>query len=143
MRVSGNGPSCQTPNHKSACPGGTEFPGIHSNYLLLYRGFGATYYRGGGFPSGSVGKKICLQGRRHSRHRFDPWVRKIPWRKWQPTPVFFPGDSHGQRSLVCYSPWGFGAGGVHTAKASRGESSFRGKGSAPGCIPKLVLPRPD
>ena len=32
---------------------------------------------------------------------------------------------------------------VHTAKASRGESSFRGKGSAPGCIPKLVLPRPD
>ena len=106
MRVSGNGPSCQTPNHKSACPGGTEFPGIHSNYLLLYRGFGATYYRGGGFPSGSVGKKICLQGRRHSRHRFDPWVRKIPWRKWQPTPVFFPGDSHGQRSLVCYSPWG-------------------------------------
>ena len=35
------------------------------------------------------------------------------------------------------------AGGVHTAKASRGESSFRGKGSAPGCIPKLVLPRPD
>ena len=36
-----------------------------------------------------------------------------------------------------------GAGGVHTAKASRGESSFRGKGSAPGCIPKLVLPRPD
>ena len=32
---------------------------------------------------------------------------------------------------------------MHTAKASRGESSFRGKGSAPGCIPKLVLPRPD
>ena len=38
---------------------------------------------------------------------------------------------------------GLGAGGVHTAKASRGESSFRGKGSAPGCIPKLGLPRPD
>ena len=38
---------------------------------------------------------------------------------------------------------GLGAGGVHPAKASRGESSFRGKGSAPGCIPKLVLPRPD
>ena len=32
---------------------------------------------------------------------------------------------------------------LYTAKASRGESSFRGKGSAPGCIPKLVLPRPD
>ena len=34
-------------------------------------------------------------------------VGKIPWRrKWQPTPVFLPGESHGQRSLVCYSPWG-------------------------------------
>ena len=38
---------------------------------------------------------------------FDTWVRKIPWRrKWQPTPVFLPGESHGQRSLVGYSPWG-------------------------------------
>ena len=36
-----------------------------------------------------------------------PEVRKIPWRrKWQPTPVFLPGKSHGQRSLVGYSPWG-------------------------------------
>ena len=35
------------------------------------------------------------------------WVRKISWRwKWQPTPVFLPGISHGQRSLVCYSPLG-------------------------------------
>ena len=39
--------------------------------------------------------------------RFDPWVGKIPWsRAWQPTPVFLPGDSHGQRSLAGYSPWG-------------------------------------
>ena len=37
----------------------------------------------------------------------DPWVRKIPWRRaWQPTPVFLPEESHGQRSLVGYSPWG-------------------------------------
>ena len=35
------------------------------------------------------------------RHRFDPWVEKIPWRrKRQPTPVFLPKESHGQRSLV-------------------------------------------
>ena len=35
------------------------------------------------------------------RHRFNPWVRKIPWRKaWQPTPVFLPGKSHGQRRLA-------------------------------------------
>ena len=39
--------------------------------------------------------------------RFDPWVGKIPWRrKWQPTPVFLPGESYGQRSMVGYSPWG-------------------------------------
>ena len=37
----------------------------------------------------------------------DPWVRKIPWRrKWQPTPVFLPKMSWGERSLVGYSPWG-------------------------------------
>ena len=37
---------------------------------------------------------------------FDPWVRKIPWRrKWRPSPVFLPGEAHGQRSLVGYSPW--------------------------------------
>ena len=38
------------------------------------------------------------------RCRLDPWVGKIPWRrKWQPTPVFLPEESHGQRSLVGYS----------------------------------------
>jgi len=41
------------------------------------------------------------------RCRLDPWVGKIPWSgKRQPTPVFLPGESHGQRSLVGYSPWG-------------------------------------
>ena len=40
------------------------------------------------------------------RHRFDPWVGKIRWRrKWQPTQIFLPGGSYGQRSLVGYSPW--------------------------------------
>ena len=48
--------------------------------------------------------RICLQCRRPG---FDPWVRKIPWRReWQPTPGFSPGESHGQRSLVGYSPRG-------------------------------------
>ena len=52
------------------------------------------------------GKKSACQCRRCRRHGFDPWVRKIPWRKqWLPTPVFLPGESHGQRSLVDYSPW--------------------------------------
>ena len=41
------------------------------------------------------------------RSRFDPWVGKSPWRReWLPTPVFLPGEFHGQRSLVGYSPWG-------------------------------------
>ena len=39
--------------------------------------------------------------------QFNPWVRKIPWRReWQSTPVFLPGESHGQRRLAGYSPWG-------------------------------------
>ena len=47
---------------------------------------------------------VCLQYR---RPRFDPWIGKISWRrKWQPTPVFLPGESQGRRSLVGYSPWG-------------------------------------
>ena len=37
----------------------------------------------------------------------DSWAGEIPWsRKWQPTPVYLPGKSHGQRSLVGYSPQG-------------------------------------
>jgi len=37
---------------------------------------------------------------------FDPWAGKILWRReWQLTAVFLPGESHGQRSLVGYSPW--------------------------------------
>ena len=57
------------------------------------------------FPGGSDGKvPACLQC---GRPRFDPSVGKIPWRrKWHPTPVFLPGESHGWRSLVGYSPWG-------------------------------------
>ena len=51
-------------------------------------------------------KKKKKIGQWYRRPRFYPWVGKIPWRsKWQPTPVFLPGKSHGQRSLVGYSPW--------------------------------------
>ena len=50
------------------------------------------------------GKEPACQCR---RHRFDSWVGKIPWRrKWQPTPIFLPGESHRQRSLEGYRPWG-------------------------------------
>ena len=43
-------------------------------------------------------QRFCLQCR---RHKFNPWVGKIPWsRKWQLTPVFLPGKFHGERSVV-------------------------------------------
>ena len=55
-----------------------------------------------GFPGG---KEPTCQCR---RCRFDPQVRKIPWRrKWQPTQIFLPGEPRRQRSLPGYSPWGF------------------------------------
>ena len=58
------------------------------------------------FPDGAGGKEHTCQCR-CKRHRFDPWDGKIPWRRaWQPTPIFLPGESHRQRSLVGYSPWG-------------------------------------
>ena len=58
----------------------------------------------GGFPGGTSGKEPTCQCRRHKRCGFDPWVRKIPWRRaQQPTPVFLPGESHGHRSLAGYS----------------------------------------
>ena len=53
----------------------------------------------GGFPGGAGGKERDVG--------LIPAVGKIPWRRaWQPTPVFLPGESHGQRSLAGYSPWG-------------------------------------
>ena len=49
------------------------------------------------------GKESACQCKRCKRWKFDPWVGR---RKWHPTPVFFPGKSHGQRSLAGYNPWG-------------------------------------
>ena len=57
-----------------------------------------------GFQGGTSGKESTYQIRRFERHSFDPWIRKILWsRAWQPTPVFLPGESHGQRNLI--GPW--------------------------------------
>ena len=60
-----------------------------------------------GLPWWLSSKESACQCRRPKRQGLDPWVRKIPWRRaQQPTPVFLLGESHGQRSLVGYSPWG-------------------------------------
>ena len=59
-------------------------------------------------PRWLSGWRVCLQCRRHRRRGFSPWVGKIRWRReWQPTPVYLPGESFGQRSLVSSSPWGY------------------------------------
>ena len=57
-----------------------------------------------GFPGGSVVKNPPIMC---SSCEFNPWVGKILWRrKWQPAPVFLPGEFHGLKSLAGYSPWG-------------------------------------
>ena len=44
---------------------------------------------------------------KESTYNAETWVGKIPWRReWLPTPAFLPGEFHGQRILVGYSPWG-------------------------------------
>ena len=54
-----------------------------------------------------VVRNLPASAGRCKRPTFDPWVGKIPWRRaWQPTTVFLPAESHGQRSLVGYSPKG-------------------------------------
>ena len=58
-----------------------------------------------GFPGDSDDKESACQCWRCRKLVFDPWVRKIFWRrKWQPAQVFLPGESHWQWSLVGYSP---------------------------------------
>ena len=66
-------------------------------YVFIYIGFlGCTSDKG-----------LTCQCRRCEGRGFHPWVRTIPWRSaWQPTPVFLPGESQGQRSLAGCSPHG-------------------------------------
>ena len=65
-----------------------------STYLTFYASQVAT-----------SGKESACQCKRYKRCGFDSWVGKIWRREWPLTPVFLPGESHGQKSLVGYSPW--------------------------------------
>ena len=81
-------------------------------------------------PRWFSGKESTCQCRRCG---FDPWVGKIAWRrKWQLTPVFLPAKSHGQRSLVVYSPKGRKESDTteHTHKTQ--ADSIPGSGESPG-----------
>ena len=103
-------------------------PYSHHTHVRLV----SAYYVAGMVSGGASGKDSACQNRRlwfypwirkipwrraqlsgkepacqRKRLRFYPWIRKIPWRRaQQPTPVFLPGESHGQKSLARYSPWG-------------------------------------
>ena len=73
-----------------------------------------------------------MQCRRHRRWGFNPWIGKISWRRaWQPTLVFLPGESHGQKSVMGYSPWGRResdmTGAIEYKIASRSWQGMRGK----------------
>ena len=86
--------SCPTLSDPMDCsPPGSSVHGIFQARVLEW-----------GFKVFWVGKEsACNAG----DPGFDPWVGTIPWRRaWQPAPVFLPGESHGQRSLAGYSPWG-------------------------------------
>ena len=75
-----------------------------NKYLLIIQSKGETKYPHifGSFPGGSDGKESAGNV---GDSGFNPWVGKIPWRRaWQPIPVFLPGKSHGQSSLVGYGP---------------------------------------
>ena len=62
-------------------------------------------YREGPSQMALVIKNPPANAGRRKTHRSHPWVGKMPWRRAQPpTPVFLPGESHGQRSLVGCSP---------------------------------------
>ena len=75
---------------------------IYFIYSSVYIGLPWCVYMG--FPGGVSGKEPVCQCRRHRRHRFNPWVGKIPWwRKWQPTSLFLPGKI----------PWTERPGGLH------------------------------
>ena len=68
---------------------------------------------------GASGKEPICKRRRRKRCRFNRWVRRVPWwRVRHPTPVFLRGESHGQRSLVGYSPQDCRVGHNRTTKHS-------------------------
>ena len=97
-------------------------------------------------PYGLSSKELACECR---RYRFNAWVRKILWRrKWQPTRVFSPGNSHGQRSLEGYSPWGCKRVGHDlvtkqqpdwTNPSKRSLSAYMGTCCSECCCPRYIL----
>ena len=83
----------------STQPTSTQILHMQINYLL-------DLLKLGGFPVGRVVKNLPVnRGDEQEASPIAPCVVKIPWRKWQPTPIFLPGEAHGQMSLASYRPW--------------------------------------
>ena len=85
-------------------PGDLPNSGIKPGSLMSY-----LHWQAGSlplsFPGGAVVNNLPANAGKTQRGWFNPWAGKIPWRRaWQPTPVFLPGESHGQRSLAGYGP---------------------------------------
>ena len=90
-----------------------------------------------GIPWWLSGKESTCQCRRCG---FNPWVGKTHWRrKWQPTLVFLPGESHGQRSLMGYSPWGCKRVGQDLATKSSTKNRMMNKTNRFLCLWKLLF----
>ena len=100
------------PNQQAEClEGAGESCKVTGSFLFHQKLSGRQHFPGGPVIrtlTGNVsGKESTYQCRRPKKCRFNSWVGKIPQKRaWQPTPVFLPGESHGQRSLVGYSLWG-------------------------------------
>ena len=109
-------PICQSISHLGhehwcwlAWPESHDSPGYLGYNLLCIKGR---------LSRKQSGKESPCQYRRCRLGAFNPWVRKIPWRKkWQPTPVFLPEKSYRQRSPAGYSPVG--------SQGIRTEHSYR------------------
>ena len=95
-----------------------------------------------GLPWWLSGKESTCRFRRCSRHRFIPWVEKIPWKRiWQPSPTFLLGKSHGKRSLVGYSPGGHSESDMAEHQQSRAYQNLEGRCFLPMCPSKESLYR--
>ena len=78
---------------------------IYNTILIVYKIW--IFINFMGFLGCNSGKEPASQCRRPKRCGFNPWVGKISRKRaWHPTPVFSPGEAHGQRGLAGYSPWG-------------------------------------
>ena len=113
----------QRPHQETACYRQNKETGKYEGECLY-----PCVWNGSGFPREVRGKKPARQCRGHKRLEFDPWVRKIPWRRaWQPAPVFlgFPGGSAGKESACNV--------GDLNSVAGLGRSPGEGKGNPLQC----------